>query len=217
MDQELGRVKEANHLFAQECNFVAGAATRDRLPDLALPEIAFAGRSNVGKSSLINALTNRKTLARISHTPGRTQQINFFSLGGRLLLVDLPGYGYAKISKKTIASWSDLINDYLKGRPNLRRICLLIDSRRGLKPTDLEIMKLLDAIAVCYQLILTKVDQCKMEETRKLVASIQATRGDHTAMHPDIILTSSREQVGIEELRMALFSFAEEKKVYQAE
>lgn len=201
--------KEANHLFAQECNFVAGAATRDRLPDLALPEIAFAGRSNVGKSSLINALTNRKTLARVSHTPGRTQQINFFSLGNRLLLVDLPGYGYAKVSKSAIASWSELINDYLKGRKNLQRICLLIDSRRGIRPTDIEIMKLLDSIAVCYQLVLTKVDKCKMEETKQLVASIQATRGDHTAMHPDIILTSSRDQIGIEELRAALFMFTQ--------
>lgn len=202
-------IKEANHLFAQTCNFVAGAATRDRLPDLALPEIAFAGRSNVGKSSLINALTNRKTLARVSHTPGRTQQINFFSLGDRLLLVDLPGYGYAKVSKSAIASWSSLINDYLKGRRNLQRICLLIDSRRGILPTDIEIMELLDSIAVCYQVVLTKVDKCKVEETKQLVAKIQATKGDHTAMHPDIILTSSREHRGVEELRAALFMFTQ--------
>ena len=200
----------ANHLFAQECQFVAGAATQDRLPDLFLPEIAFVGKSNVGKSSLINALTNRKTLARVSHTPGRTQQINFFSLGNKLLLVDLPGYGYAKISKSTIASWSELINDYLKGRKNLRRVCLLIDSRRGIKPHDKEIMKLLDSIAVCYQLILTKSDSCTMAEKKQLLDDVNLSRSNHPAMHPEVIMTSSRDHSGVEELRTALFMFTNE-------
>ncbi|MCY4065501.1 MAG: ribosome biogenesis GTP-binding protein YihA/YsxC, partial [Rhodospirillaceae bacterium] len=151
-------------LFAQECSFVAGVVQVGGLPPDALPEVAFAGRSNVGKSSLINALTNRKALARTSNTPGRTQQINFFDLGGRLCLVDLPGYGYARASKDKVRRWNALIRDYLRGRASLRRVCLLIDARRGLTPGDREIMGLLDASAVSYQIVLTKSDKLHESE-----------------------------------------------------
>ena len=143
-------------LFAKACDFVAGADKLEVVPDATLPEIAFAGRSNVGKSSLINALTGRKTLARTSNTPGRTQQINFFRLGDRLTLVDLPGYGYARAAKTRIAAWTRLVNGYLKGRPGLRRVCLLIDARHGPKDVDREIMTMLDKAAVVYQVVLTK-------------------------------------------------------------
>jgi len=143
-------------LFAKECAFAAGAARLDQLPPEGLPEVAFAGRSNVGKSSLVNALTNRKTLARTSNTPGRTQQINLFDLGGRLALADLPGYGYAKVSKAKAAAWGRFITDYLRGRASLRRCLVLVDSRHGLKPTDRQVMDLMDESAVNYQIVLTK-------------------------------------------------------------
>src|SRR4051812_30215243 len=146
-------------LFAQECEFLRGAASLTDIPAPALPEVAFVGRSNVGKSSLVNALTGRKTLARVSNTPGRTREINFFRLGERLMLADLPGYGYARVSKADSARWTELIFAYLRGRPNLRRAVLLIDSRRGLLSNDVEVMDLLDRAAVSYQLVLTKTDK----------------------------------------------------------
>ena len=146
-------------LFAQECHFTWGSASLSDLPPQGLPEIAFAGRSNVGKSSLVNALTGRKTLARISHTPGRTQQLNFFALGGRLSLVDLPGYGYAKVSKTLSQGWTETLKGYLRGRVTLRRALVLIDGRHGIKDSDTEILKLLDETAVATQVVLTKMDK----------------------------------------------------------
>lgn len=205
-------IKKANWLFAQECVFKAGAAVRSAIPDGSLPEIAFVGRSNVGKSSLVNSLTGRKTLVRISQTPGRTRQVNFFSLGGYLMLVDLPGYGFAKASKKDIAGWTGLMKDYLKGRVNLKRVCLLIDSRHGLKPGDITIMQLLDNAAVCYQLVLTKIDKGKMEEVRELVMTLKKQASNYSAMHPEVLLTSSREGKGIEMLRVELANFAQIEK-----
>src|SRR3569832_498880 len=148
----------ARKLFAGPCDFIWGATSIDNLPPATLPEVAFVGRSYVGKSSLVNALTGRKTLARVSNTPGRTREINFFRLGGRLMLADLPGYGYAKVSKVESAKWTELIFAYLSGRPSLRRVVLLIDSRRAPLPQDIEVMDLLDKAAVSYQLVLTKVD-----------------------------------------------------------
>ncbi|MBT4941062.1 MAG: YihA family ribosome biogenesis GTP-binding protein, partial [Rhodospirillaceae bacterium] len=163
-DLEQGRV-----LFAQNCEFLISAASFEQLPDSELPEIAFAGRSNVGKSSLLNALTGRKNLARTSNTPGRTQQVNFFDLGGRMMLTDLPGYGYARATKSVVEKWTRLIKSYLKGRVQLRRVCLLIDSRHGLKATDHEAMDLMDGAAVAYQIILTKCDKIKASELEKLL------------------------------------------------
>lgn len=199
--------EQADKLFKQSCDFVIGAVNVPDIPDLKLPEVAFIGRSNVGKSSLINALTNRKTLARTSQTPGRTRQINFFSLADKLMLVDLPGYGYAKASKKDVAGWQKLIYQYLQGRANLRRACLLIDARHGLKDTDKKIMKLLDDDAVSYQICLTKADKTKKEELDKVVKSIEDDMGNFPALHPEIVITSSRKQEGIAELRTILASF----------
>ena len=209
-DEMTARIEAGRLLFAKECKFVAGAATIDMLPDLPLNEVAFAGRSNVGKSSLINALTNRNTLARTSNTPGRTQQINFFELGERLYLVDLPGHGYAKASKEKINIWTDLVNSYLKGRPTLRRVCLLVDARHGLKATDREVMDMLDVAAVNYQIVLTKVDKSNQSDVKSLVDKIQAELAKRPAAHPEILLTSSIKGFGIEELRAELASLAEE-------
>ena len=201
---EAGRI-----LFAQDCQFVFGATTADVLPPPDYPEIAFAGRSNVGKSSLINALTSRNTLARTSNTPGRTRQLNFFVLGERLMLVDMPGHGYAKVSKSEIASWGELIDSYLRGRVNLRRLCLLVDSRHGLKPPDLELMDRLDEAAVSYQIVLTKVDKAKVSELSALVTKITALLKKHAAAHPEILTTSAQQGIGISELRAILAGFAE--------
>ncbi|MEE8189301.1 MAG: ribosome biogenesis GTP-binding protein YihA/YsxC [Kiloniellales bacterium] len=195
-------------LFAQDCVFLAGVAGEAQLPELGLPEVAFAGRSNVGKSSLVNALTGRKTLARTSHTPGRTRQLNFFELGERLILVDLPGYGYARASKSDIAQWTALMRAYLRGRPLLRRVCLLVDARHGLKPGDEAIMAELDGAAVSYQVILTKADKTKppaLEATRGQVQSALARR---PAAHPELAVTSARDGLGIPDLRAALAALA---------
>jgi len=199
-------IETGRRLFAGACDFVAGAATEAALPPPRLTEIAFAGRSNVGKSSLINALTGRKALARVSHTPGRTQQINFFSLGGKLMLVDLPGYGYAKASKQRIGEWSDLILRYLRGRAALRRVLVLVDSRVGLKDSDRDLFTLLDEIGVSYQLILTKKDDRPKEDDP--LAGLAEELARHPAAHPEIIATSAREGTGIPELRAALATLA---------
>ena len=195
-------------LFAKACDFVAGADKLEVVPDATLPEIAFAGRSNVGKSSLINALTGRKTLARTSNTPGRTQQINFFRLGDRLTLVDLPGYGYARAAKTRIAAWTRLVNGYLKGRPGLRRVCLLIDARHGPKDVDREIMTMLDKAAVVYQVVLTKADKTKPAELAACVAATAAELKTHVAAHPEILVSSAESGAGIAELRAELTTLA---------
>jgi GTP-binding protein len=195
-------------LFERECVFVAGAAELARLPEPSLTEVAFAGRSNVGKSSLINALTRHNALARTSRTPGRTQQINFFQLGNVLMLVDLPGYGYAKASKQKIGTWTALIHDYLLGRPNLRRICVLIDSRHGLKETDLALMAELDTAAVVYQFVLTKTDKISAGALKALIGKIEALFPAHPAAYPEIIATSARSGLGIDQLRAALATLA---------
>ena len=154
-------------LFAAEARFVAGAPSPSALPPEGLPEIAFVGRSNVGKSSLVNALTGRRMLARISNTPGRTRQINFFDLGGRLMLVDLPGYGYAEAPKSAVRSWTSLVRHYLQTRAALRRVCLLIDSRHGIKEVDRPLMRMLDDAGVSYQIILTKADKAGAGELER--------------------------------------------------
>lgn len=200
-DLEAGR-----RLFAGACDFVAGAATEEALPAPHLVEIAFAGRSNVGKSSLINALTGRKSLARVSHTPGRTQQINFFSLGGKLMLVDLPGYGYAKASKQRIGQWSQLILRYLQGRAALRRVLILVDSRLGLKDSDRDLFGLLDEIGVSYQIVLTKTDD--KPKIADAMAGLAEELARHAAAHPQIVATSSREGTGIPELRASIAALA---------
>jgi GTP-binding protein len=187
-----------------EKTFVAGATTVDALPPSSLVEIAFAGRSNVGKSSLLNALTGRNALARVSHTPGRTQQINFFSVAGRCMLVDLPGYGYARAPKKRVAEWSDLIVRYLRGRPKLRRVLSLVDTRHGLKDSDRGLYDLLDEAAVSYQVVLTKADTCHAKEIEARVAEITAELATHAAAHPEILVTSASKGHGIPELRGTL-------------
>jgi GTP-binding protein len=205
-------LEEGRLLFAKECTFIAGIASLDALPASGLNEIAFAGRSNAGKSSLLNALTGRNRLARVSQTPGRTRQINFFDLDGRLTLADLPGYGFARASKKESARWNALVFDYLRGRPSLRRVMLLIDSRRGLMPADLKVMALLDKAAVSYQLVLTKTDKLT-DQAVNIVAEEslkEATR--HGAAHPELLATSSETGQGIEELRAVLSAFAETTK-----
>ena len=198
----------ARWLFAQACAFVVGAAGPGQFPDSGLPEVAFAGRSNVGKSSLINALAGRKKLARISKAPGRTQQINFFTLGGRLILVDLPGYGYARAAKSRIEAWTRLVRAYLERRSTLRRLCLLVDARHGLKKSDRDLMAMLDGAAVSYQVVLTKADKVKPAALARLTESLHAELAAHAAAHPDIIATSARQGGGIDELRVALATVA---------
>lgn len=207
-EDDAARLEAGRLLFAQECTFMRGVASLDALPDPDLPEIAFAGRSNVGKSSLINALTGRSTLARTSNTPGRTQQLNFFDLGGRLVLVDLPGYGYARAGKQAIAAWNRTLRAYLAGRVVLQRLCLLIDSRHGLKANDIEMMEMLDSAAVVYQLVLTKTDQLKADKLRACEDAVAVTLRAHPAAHPQIIATSVRNGAGIAELRAELATLA---------
>jgi GTP-binding protein len=195
-------------LFAQECEFLRGAANLTDIPEAGLPEVAFVGRSNVGKSSLVNALTGRKTLARVSNTPGRTREINFFRLGARLMLADLPGYGYARVSKADSARWTELIFAYLRGRPNLRRAVLLIDSRRGPLSHDVEVMDLLDRSAVSYQLVLTKADKLKPGELAQVESRTAEESRRHAAAHPELIATSAVAGMGIAEVRAALAALA---------
>ena len=188
-------------LFAGACDFIAAANNMRVLPPEGLPEICFAGRSNVGKSSLINALTGRKTLARTSQTPGRTRQLIFFSLADRIQLVDLPGYGYARAPKTDIKAWTTLTRKFLAGRASLQRVFLLIDSRRGIGPGDAEIMALLDASAVSWAVVLTKVDKLKQAELSTVCADTQVRIGKHVAAFPELFVTSSEAGTGIAELR----------------
>ncbi|SDF38536.1 ribosome biogenesis GTP-binding protein YihA/YsxC [Thalassobaculum litoreum] len=201
-------LEAARVLFAQECGFVAAAATIPQLPPETLPEVAFVGRSNVGKSSLVNALTGRKTLARTSNTPGRTQEVIFFDLGGRLMLVDLPGYGYAKVSKAKQAIWTDTLFAYLRGRPTLQRVSMLIDGRHGLKELDTEAMDMLDRAALSYQVVLTKGDKVKPDEMAAMIEKTSAALKRHPAAHPVVLATSSETGAGIPELRAELSRFA---------
>jgi GTP-binding protein len=210
LEREDAQALEAGRLlFAQPCRFVLGVADLDQLPDANLPEVAFAGRSNVGKSSLINALTNRSDLARTSRTPGRTQQLNMFELGGRLMLVDLPGYGYAKAPKPTVASWNRLLRAYLRGRSVLRRACVLIDARHGIKDLDGEFMTMLGEAAVAFQVVLTKVDQVRGDERASLVAAVGHRLAEMPGAHPEVLATSVRDGLGIERLRAELGGLTE--------
>jgi len=188
-------------LFAGQCAFFHAAASADGLPPAGPPEIAFAGRSNVGKSSLINALTGRATLARTSRTPGRTQELIFFDLGGAATLVDMPGYGYAAVAKAKSASWGELARDYLRGRPSLARVFVLIDSRHGLKESDHERMRVLDAAAVSYAAVLTKGDEVEPHEASARIAATLEGLRNHAAAYPEAILTSAQTGEGIAELR----------------
>jgi GTP-binding protein len=197
------QIEAGRKLFAGEWDFIAAANSLKILPPQQGIEIAFAGRSNVGKSSLINALTGRKALARTSHTPGRTQELIFFE-GPRMRLVDMPGYGYAATAKSKVKAWTDLIHAYLRGRQNLARVYLLIDSRHGLKDTDEPVLKTLDQAAVSYQVVLTKADQLKSGELAARIAETQAALAKHAAAFPQLIATSSRSAAGIAELRAAV-------------
>lgn len=188
-------------LFAGEAGFIWAASRIDNLPPTDGIEIAFAGRSNVGKSSLVNALTGRKTLARISHTPGRTQELNFFVVGGRFTLVDMPGYGYAAAGKDKVSAWTSLIHAYLRGRPNLARVYLLVDARHGFKPVDTGVLDTLDQAAVSYQIVLTKTDELEAGVLDRRVAETAAAIQKRPAAFPEVSSTSSRDGLGVPELR----------------
>ncbi len=206
-DDELER---GRLLFAGEVEFLLGVAALEQLPAEFPVEIAFAGRSNVGKSSLLNALTNRKDIARTSNTPGRTRELNYFLVGKRLAMVDMPGYGYAKAQKTLVAKWQRLIRAYLRGRPNLRRVFVLIDARHGIKQTDLETLELLDETAVSYQIVLTKIDKVKAAERPEVVARTLQDIRKRPAAHPEIHVTSSAKGTGIAELRAEIAAMLNE-------
>ena len=203
--------ERARKLFAGPIDFLKSAPGLQFLPDPTVPEIAFAGRSNVGKSSLLNALANRKTLARTSNTPGRTQELNFFEVGKplQIRLVDMPGYGFAEAPKDMVKRWRFLINDYLRGRAVLKRALVLVDARHGLKPVDHEVMDMLDGAAVSYHVVLTKVDKVKTTDLAKLLEKTVAEAARHPAAHPDIFTTSSETGSGIAELRTAILAATE--------
>lgn len=203
-------IRSGQKLFAADCAFMLGVAGLDQLPpDNQLDEIAFAGRSNVGKSSLINALTGRKTLAKTSNTPGRTQQLNYFNLAGKLYMVDMPGYGFAQAPEALVKKWQRMIFAYLQGRVNLKRVFLLIDSRHGIKKVDAEIMEMLDKAAVNYQIVLTKCDKISAVDLAKVMTETNKTLKEHAAAHIDVIATSSEKGRGIEELRAEIARLAE--------
>ena len=202
------QIEAGRLLFARDVTFMLSAVSLETLPPARLPEICFAGRSNVGKSSLINALTNRNGLARASNTPGRTRELNYFNVDDRLFVVDLPGYGYAKASKSDIARWTKLTRQFLFGRASLRRVFLLIDSRHGLKDSDLELMAMLDETAVTYQLILTKTDKLKKGQLDKVLSKTQAAIAKRPAAFPQIINTSSETKKGLGELKAEIATLA---------
>jgi GTP-binding protein len=200
-------LEQARILFARPATFVMGCAKIEQLPDPDLPEIAFAGRSNVGKSSLINALTRRNALARTSHTPGRTQQLNFFRQvdhDERLTIVDMPGYGYAAVGKEKVAAWTRLIHDYLRGRANLMRVYVLIDARHGLKDVDGAVLETLDKAAVSYQVVLTKGDALKQADQTFMAEATYDEIKRRPAAFPEVLLTSSEKGLGIPEFRAAI-------------
>lgn len=201
----------ARKLFSGPATFLKSAPELKFLPDATVPEIAFAGRSNVGKSSLLNKLTNRSSLARTSNTPGRTQELNFFEIGDpiRLRLVDMPGYGFARAPKDVAKKWRFLVNDYLRGRQVLKRALVLIDSRHGVKEIDREIMKMLDDAAVSYRIVLTKADKIKASELEAVIAATEAEARKRPAAHPEVIATSSEGGLGMDRLRAAVLEAAE--------
>jgi len=196
-------IEAGRKLFAADWQFVAAAGSIAVLPPMGTPEIAFAGRSNVGKSSLINALTGRKSLARTSHTPGRTQELIFFA-GSGMMLVDMPGYGYAAAAKTKVKAWPALIHAFLRGRQNLARVYLLVDGRHGLKTTDDSVLDTLDEAAVSYQVVLTKADQVKPAELAVRMGDTQSALAKRPAAYPEVLATSARAGVGIPELRAAV-------------
>ena len=211
MDEDRQELAErARKLFAGPVDFLKSAPELKHLPQGEVPEVAFAGRSNVGKSSLLNALTNRKGLARTSNTPGRTQELNFFDVGRprQIRLVDMPGYGFAEAPKDLVKRWRFLVNDFLRGRAVLRRAFVLVDSRHGLKPVDVEIMEMLDSAAVNYQLVLTKADKVKPTALADVLEQTIAQSAKHPAAHPQLIATSSETGLGIAELRTAILEAA---------
>jgi len=204
-DDDEARFAEAGRLlFARGSDFVMGAAKREQLPPMGAPEIAFAGRSNVGKSSLVNALTGRRTLAKVSNTPGRTQQVNFFTVGKDLTLVDMPGYGFAQAPQADVRAWTRLVLDYLGARQNLARVYVLIDARHGIKNTDEPVLDMLDRVAVSYQVVLTKADALKDDEAAARTAEVAAAVARRPAAFPQVLLTSSRTGAGIPALRAAV-------------
>ena len=208
-EEQLAIANEAGRLlFAGQCDFIAAANNMKALPPVTLPEICFAGRSNVGKSSLVNGLTGRRMLARTSQTPGRTRQLIFFNLADRLQLVDLPGYGYASAPKTDIKAWTNLTRKYLAGRPSLQRVFLLIDSRRGIGPADHDIMALLDETAVSWAVVITKADKQKAESLAKTCKETKTKISKYVAAYPELFITSSEDGTGIEALRAHLSGFA---------
>ena len=210
IDKKNKPLKNKKDLFSNRCDFIKGVAAIDGLEHSIIPEVAFLGRSNVGKSSLLNAITKRSKLAHTSKTPGRTQELNFFSFGEdmpMMTIVDMPGYGFAKDSKSKIAEWTELSRYYLQNRSNLRRVFLLIDARHDIKPSDEEIMSMLDNCAVSYQIILTKIDKIK-DRDKKISKTLDSVKS-HVAVHPVIYSTSSHKETGLEDLRNEISSLVD--------
>ncbi len=205
---EPSEIEQGRLLFARGAEFLKGVVAMDGLPPADRIEVCFAGRSNVGKSTLINALTGRKALARASNTPGRTQEINYFTLAEDRYLVDLPGYGFAKAPVKTVEKWQRLLKTYLSGRATLRRAFVLIDARHGIKDVDADILKLLDTSAVTFQVVLTKADKVKAKDREAVLAQVRANLAKHPAAFPEIVLTSSETGQGIETLRAIIAALA---------
>jgi len=205
-------IERGRKLFASDWRFVAAAGSLAVLPAMQGIEIAFAGRSNVGKSSLINALTGRNALARTSHTPGRTQELIFFESDGQPILVDMPGYGYAAAPKAKIAAWTGLIRAYLRGRTNLARVYVLVDGRHGLKSADAAVLDLLDEVAVSYEIVLTKADEVKPDALNTTIAAVTAAVRKRPAAYPDVLPTSARTGAGVADLRAAIARLLAEKQ-----